>query len=85
MIFALNSHLETLYESLISKYKILYATVKKTQWAVTRTVPTGPFRSIPGVFERQLTVPGTKLSQRLKLKKKIQKRFLFVFVPIQVP
>jgi hypothetical protein len=31
-------------------------TVKKTQWAVTRTVPSGPFRVFSGVFEREFTV-----------------------------
>jgi hypothetical protein len=41
----------TLYESLISKYKISWVTVKTPQWAVTRTVPSGPFRVVP-VFLR---------------------------------
>ena len=40
----------TLYESLISKYKISWATVKKIQWAVTRTVRSGPFAEYPWCF-----------------------------------
>ncbi len=41
---------------MISKYKISWAAVKKPNGAVTRTVPSGPFRVSLGVFEREFTV-----------------------------
>jgi hypothetical protein len=44
---------------LISEYKISWANVKKTEWVVTGTVPSGPFRVFPGVFERDFTVQIT--------------------------
>ncbi len=54
ILFSLNFHQVTLYESLISEYKISWATVIKPYGAVARTVPSGPFQSIPAVFERVL-------------------------------
>jgi hypothetical protein len=54
------SYLVTLYESLISNYKISWATVR---WAVTRTVPFGPFRVSLGVFERGIY--GNKFNKKM--------------------